>query len=67
MNDIFPIYTKGTRAHNFILRTLFVNCTLNYFLNLLIYKFFNLMDCLYITCKYIMSFTSAHFNEIEQN
>ena len=44
MYDIFPMQTKETRVQNSILKILFVSCKLNYFWNLLIYKFCSVVD-----------------------
>lgn len=57
---------KHYKVQTFILGLLFVNCKLNYFINLPLYKFYSMVNCLYVKYKDNV-FTGIHFNEIEQN
>lgn len=54
------------RIQKFILGCLFVNCKLNYFLNLLICKVYSVADCPHITYKEMMP-SEGYSDEIEQN
>lgn len=54
------------RVQKFILGCLFVNCKLNYFLNLLICKVYSVADCPHITYKEMMP-SEGYSDETEQN